>query len=248
MGIEGVFMFIFLAGLLTITSFILFLILKNKKGEHFQFSSRNLFLFYLYFMTFVSLITFTFGCGFLLKSGFAIAFGPDFVSSEFRSQTVPTVKEQPCTDLYAPGKDTSISDASRQQYIKDCEDERVRAKKELETRRRDFWKENLLNGLSLALIGGLVLLFHSLGMRAMIKDEDSHLIYRLFLIYNVVFFGVASIVTLSIAVYSTLRYFILSSEGYYGAMPGELLPYAIVFTPVWIYFIWSFWGNVKREG
>lgn len=235
--------FIILAGFITLVSFLLFLFMKNKQGDRFQFTAKNIFLFYLYFMIFASLITFSFGTASSLKASFAKVFGAEFISAEFRY-----TYEQLACEKRSWADD--VSEEYKKQQISQCEEDLVATKKQLENRKNQVWQDNLLQGLTLLVIGSLFLILHILMLKKISLEESSYIIRRLFLILNLLFFGIGSITALSVSIHSTLQYFLLTNTNnyYYSSpVPGAVLGHAVVFTPIWLYFIKLFWQDVKLE-
>ena len=102
------------------------------------------------------------------------------------------------------------------------------------------FKEGLLNGISLTLVGALSLGLHALGRRRLkTKDECEGMLHRGYIILLLVIFGIIALFTLPSAIFDTLRYYILDTTDEFsrGAHPGGSLATAIVSLPVWAYYL-----------
>lgn len=233
----------FLAILVTIGSFVILIIIKNKQGQSFNLTVKNLFIFYLYFMTFVSLIMLALGVSSLIKSGMAKTVGAEWISSEFRYLEM---NQTSCADMWIEKGITGTEEQKNQ--IQRCEEEQARQKKETEQRKQNLWKELLLNGLTFTLMGGLVFLLHLVGLKNITKEPDSHLMYQLFLVYAAIFFGIGAIYMLSTGLYSWLYYLLLNVNlsTFSGPTPGEVLPVGIVFLPIWLLAIKALLKDLKH--
>ncbi|MHA1575378.1 MAG: hypothetical protein ACTSXL_04485 [Alphaproteobacteria bacterium] len=149
-------------------------------------------------MTFVSLIASSLGFSLIIKTGFSLTFGinSSFIGRKEDFSAISCEKEVGYSEKEGVNPDTGERIASletREERIKSCKERRERE----EQRKNNQWKEDLLSGLTLFIVGGLFLLMHCFGLKKVRIEEESYLIKRLFLVYNIVFFGIASIVTLT---------------------------------------------------
>ena len=105
------------------------------------------------------------------------------------------------------------------QNLKNTEDYVVRDNRSLSERLDLEMKGNLINGISLAVIGAFLMLVHFLGRRWVeTADEHSDLLRRLYLIAGLAIFAVITIVSLIAGIPETLRYALLEIE------PGQESP------------------------
>ena len=108
-------------------------------------------------------------------------------------------------------------------------------------------KGSLINGVSLAAIGLLLLVVHFLG-RWWVEtgDERSDLLRRLYLMTGLVVFAIVTIVSLAAGIPETLRYALLDiNPG--EESPGEPLSIAIVALPVWICYLVATLRNIRTS-
>ena len=108
-------------------------------------------------------------------------------------------------------------------------------------------KGSLINGVSLAAIGLLLLVVHFLG-RWWVEtgDERSDLLRRLYLMTGLVVFAIVTIVSLAAGIPETLRYALLDiNPG--EESPGEPLSIAIVAPPVWICYLVATLRNIRTS-
>jgi len=108
-------------------------------------------------------------------------------------------------------------------------------------------KGNLINGISLAVIGSFLMLVHFLGRRWVeTVDEHSDLLRRLYLIAGLAIFAVITIVSLIAGIPETLRYALLEVEPGQES-PGEALSIAIVGLPIWVSYLVATLRNIRSQ-
>ena len=108
-------------------------------------------------------------------------------------------------------------------------------------------KGNLINGISLAVIGSFLMLVHFLG-RSWVEtvDEHSDLLRRLYLIAGLAIFAVITILSLIAGIPETLRYALLEVEPGQES-PGEALSIAIIGLPIWVSYLVATLRNVRSQ-
>ena len=133
------------------------------------------------------------------------------------------------------------------QDLKNNEDYVVRDNRSLSERLDLEMKGNLINGISLAVIGAFLMLVHFLGRRWVeTADEHSDLLRRLYLIAGLAIFAVITIVSLIAGLPETLRYALLEIEPGQES-PGEALSIAIVGLPIWVSYLVATLRNVRSQ-
>ena len=133
------------------------------------------------------------------------------------------------------------------QDLKNTEDYVVRDNRSLSERLDLEMKGNLINGISLAVIGAFLMLVHFLGRRWVeTADEHSDLLRRLYLIAGLAIFAVITIVSLIAGIPETLRYALLEIEPGQES-PGEALSIAIVGLPIWVSYLVATLRNVRSQ-
>ena len=133
------------------------------------------------------------------------------------------------------------------QNLKNTEDYVVRDNRSLSERLDLEMKGNLINGISLAVIGAFLMLVHFLGRRWVeTADEHSDLLRRLYLIAGLAIFAVKTIVSLIAGIPETLRYALLEIEPGQES-PGEALSIAIVGLPIWVSYLVATLRNVRSQ-
>ena len=133
------------------------------------------------------------------------------------------------------------------QDLKNNEDYVVRDNRSLSERLDLEMKGNLINGISLAVIGAFLMLVHFLGRRWVeTADEHSDLLRRLYLIAGLAIFAVITIVSLIAGIPETLRYALLEIEPGQES-PGEALSIAIVGLPIWVSYLVATLRNVRSQ-
>ena len=107
-------------------------------------------------------------------------------------------------------------------------------------------KGKLINGISLTVIGALLMLIHFLGRRWVeTVDEHSDLLRRLYLIAGLAVFAVITIVSLIAGIPETLRYALLELEPGRES-PGQALSIAIIGVPIWVSYLIATLRNTRK--
>ena len=107
-------------------------------------------------------------------------------------------------------------------------------------------KGNLINGISLTIIGSFLMIIHFLGRRWVeTADEHSDLLRRLYLIAGLAVFAVITFVSLIAGIPETLRYALLELEPGRES-PGQALSIAIVGLPIWVSYLLATLKNVRN--
>ena len=133
------------------------------------------------------------------------------------------------------------------QNLKNNEDYVTRDNRSLSEKLDLEMKGNLINGISLAVIGAFLMLVHFLGRRWVeTADEHSDLLRRLYLIAGLAIFAVITIVSLIAGIPETLRYALLEIEPGQES-PGEALSIAIVGLPIWVSYLVATLRNVRSQ-
>ena len=133
------------------------------------------------------------------------------------------------------------------QDLKNNEDYVVRDNRSLSEKLNLEMKGNLINGISLAVIGAFLMLVHFLGRRWVeTADEHSDLLRRLYLIAGLAIFAVITIVSLIAGIPETLRYALLEIEPGQES-PGEALSIAIVGLPIWVSYLVATLRNIRSQ-
>lgn len=198
--------------------------LRLRTGERLIFPMRLLFRIYLYLITLASLLTLVTGLSDLVQAGLGAGLGKEFSYDPvyiYEPRTEPIAKDG--TELEEP---PSVSEKGLDRAM----------------------KEGLLDGISLTIVGALVLALHTWGrLRLEIPEERQDVLHRIYLILMLVLFGGVTLVTLPSAVFETLRFYILDSDQYNRTRPGGSLATALITLPVWGYYLRTTIGMLRRQ-
>lgn len=199
---------------------IIYFIVKLKGGSSIKFSYRGILKIYFYVVILISVgILVLGGVSTLLKVGFGEVVASEFsygeVHKDHRNLQERIKREG---DKYVP-------------YNVDDETRSLSEKVEI------AMKSNLVNGLSLTIVGLFLATVHFLGRRWVeAKDEAADLLKKWYLVAGLVIFAVATIISLIAGVPGTLRYALLDvNPG--EESPGESLSIAITALPVWLLYL-----------
>lgn len=192
-------------------------------------SPRTLLRVYLYLGSLASIIVLVFGLAQTITGALG-AFAPDFT---YGTTPVSVRMTAPC-----PPNDPACFQPPPQDVL-------TQQRLEYDRRTRD----NLLQGITMSVAGALFWLVHWYGRRQVeLPPERVSLLARGYFLIGVAIFGVASIVILPSAIYSTLRHFIVP-VGQFDFRPGagESLAAALVVVPVWLMYLRIVLADFRRS-
>ena len=203
---------------------IIYLIMRLRSSNPIRVSYRAILRTYFYVVILVSIGLAGGGISTLFKVGFAEMFGPEFsygsIYEEHRWEQENAYQRQ--------------LDARNPDYPKSAADFEPRT---LEEEIEFTQKSTIINGVTITLIGVLLLIVHIFGRRRVETGEeksDAH--RRLYLVIGLVIFAIVTVVTLATGLPEALRYAILDvNPG--EESPGGALSVAIVALPVWLYYL-----------
>ena len=206
---------------------IVYSILRIKSGISLSISYKAALRVYFYIVILVSIgLTGVGGVSTLINVGLGEMVGREFSYGEVYQdhRELQDLKNNGDSSSYVVGDSRSLSE-----------------KVDLEM------KGNLINGISLAVIGSFLMLVHFLGRRWVeTVDEHSDLLRRLYLIAGLAIFAVITIVALIAGIPETLRYALLEVEPGQES-PGEALSIAIVGLPIWVSYLVATLRNVRSQ-
>ena len=206
---------------------IVYFILRIKSGISLSISYKDALRVYFYIVILVSVgLTGVGGVSTLINVGLGEMVGREFSYGEVYQdhRELQDLKNNGDSSSYVVGDNRSLSE-----------------KIDLEM------KGNLINGISLAVIGSFLMLVHFLGRRWVeTVDEHSDLLRRLYLIAGLAIFAVITIVSLIAGIPETLRYALLEVEPGQES-PGEALSIAIVGLPIWVSYLVATLRNVRSQ-
>lgn len=223
-----------------IIAVIVFIVVRIRSGEPLLLSFRSLFTAYFYLMCFVSFIILALGLSILIKAGFGGTLGREFSyhmspKGVYVAPAYPEVEGQP-----SRGKEITPEERAKQ-----LEREKQRIENEYRT--------DIIQGATAAVVGGLIWVIHLIGRRRVEDREDpTYPFYnKAYLVLLLAVFAIAGIIALVIGIYDTLRFYLLSypEDAFFTRpTPGRNLAAAIVFVPVWIYYVLTFMRQSGTEG
>lgn len=223
---------------------IVFVVVRIRSGEPVLLSFRSLFTAYFYLMSFVSFIILALGLSILLKAGFGGTLGRDFsyplppkIAME-APRPVEVAEGGPQVSPAVKGKGTTTEERLEQE------------RKRIET----DYQNDIIKGATATVVGGLVWIAHVLGRRRVEDPQDpaSNFFSRTYLTLLLAVFAIAGMIALVIGLYDVLRFYLLpqveESIYYMRPAPGSNLAAAIVFVPIWIYYVLAFIRQTGAEG
>lgn len=206
---------------------IVYFILRIKSGISLSISYKDALRVYFYIVILVSVgLTGVGGVSTLINVGLGEMVGREFSYGEVYQdhRELQDLKNNGDSSSYVVGDSRSLSE-----------------KIDLEM------KGNLINGISLAVIGSFLMLVHFLGRRWVeTVDEHSDLLRRSYLIAGLAIFAVITIVSLIAGIPETLRYALLEVEPGQES-PGEALSIAIVGLPIWVSYLVATLRNIRSQ-
>ncbi len=202
-----------------------FVLQRVRSGQPVGLSFRTIATSYFHFMSIAAFIVLTVGLATGFKAGLSDAFGRSF---SYNQPPFPKAAPPGAQPVQAP---ESAIEQSRQQS-------------------EAQYRNDLIQGGTLAVVGAFVWALHEFGRRRMsVEADDSRLFFaraRTTLLLGI--YGVAGLIAFATAVYELLRFFLLSNDPMMGNQPpGASVATAIVFVPVWMYYLAALLKRTKEE-
>lgn len=213
-------------GLIVVVAGIVYFVMRVRAGEPLRLSFQFLLTLYFYIVSIASLLVLVVGLTGLVRAGLSLPLGQEFSYLD--------------SSLYyryeAPG---GVPEKGREPITAE----------QLRLRMDQAFREGILQGVSLSLVGGLVWGLHYLGRRRREALGGDIFLVRAYPLLLLVIFSVVGLISAPMALYETLRFYLVPppEELWMRSAPGESLATAIVFVPFWVYYLLTFLRRVKGE-
>lgn len=244
-GIGTLFPLLFLVVLAAIIAIVVFVVVRLRSGEPLVLSFRALLTAYFYLMTIVSLLILAVGLSILLKAGLGSALGREF--SYYSSPMQRMVKP-----AFPPGRIEKIGEELRVPTEEELRAQQEEQRAQQARRIENQFRTDLVQGITMVVVGGLVWVSHLLGRGQIENRQDSAYPFynRAYLTLLLAIFSVAGVIALVSGINDTLRFYIIPvvDEFEYHSPPGGNLAAALVFVPVWLYYLLAFVRQMRAEG
>ena len=204
---------------------IVYLILKLRKGTFIKFSYRAALRVYFYVVILVSIgLSGIGGASTIVRVGLGEAIGREFSYGDIYREHQERLERSSDNDHYY--SDRNWGDRTLPEMLN------------LEM------KGHLIDGISLAVIGLLVLIIHIAGRIWLETDsERADMLRRLYLFSGLVIFAILTIFSLAVGIPETLRYAFAVNHNY--GSPAEPLSIAVSALPIWVCFLAATLSNIK---
>ncbi len=199
---------------------------RVRAGEPMRLSFRTIAAAYFHLMAIACFLVLTVGLSIALKAGLSDAFGREF--SYFRPPIARPVPEGP------PGRMPPPDDS-------------------VERNRRDVegqYQNDLIQGMTLAVVGAVLWGIHGFGRRQVTPEapEVRQFFSRAHAIVLLAIFGLVGVVALPMSIYEALRFFLITSDEHMRSQsPGATVATALVFVPLWMYYLNDILARSRRE-
>lgn len=110
-------------------------------------------------------------------------------------------------------------------------------------------RDDLLQGLTILVIGGVLFAVHRWGRSQVEQAGDSANLFmqRAYLTIQLAIFSLAGLISLIIGISETLRYFIVETNEFGARVaPAGSLATALVFVPIWAYYLAAMLRQSKK--
>jgi hypothetical protein len=193
----------------------------GRTGAAEALSGRLVLLGYLHFASVVSSLVIAFGLVSLVTAALTLPAGREFSYSI----GIP----RPAAVARPPGVPAPPEGA----------EEEIR--RQNEARAETQFRDDLVRGVTLTVVGLLIWALHSAGLRALetATERRGSWLSRLHRLVLLAVFGAAGLVALPLATYELARYVILGREDFNPTPPGNAVATAVVIVPIWLYELWQ---------
>lgn len=212
-----------LAILAVLIALAVFVVQRSRSGEPLGISFRTVLLTYFYLMSIASFLVLTGGLSTGVKAGLSNVFGREFSYWFPPGMRVMSVGEGPMR-----GEDLTPQPVP--------EAERERKRREVERQ----YQNDLIQSATFAIVGGVIWVLHSIGRRLMESQEET---FREFfrkaqLTIMLAIFSIVGIITLPFGIYQLLQFVIIPVDEFtFRQPPGDTVATAVVFVPVWLFYL-----------
>ena len=207
----------------------IYVLQRVRSGQRLLLSFRTIAAAYFSLMVIASFLVTTVGLSTGVKAGLSDVFG-----REFSYFLPPDVRVVPPENV-PPGRPAP----------RPPEDQRERGRRQAEQQ----YRNDLVQGGTLAVVGGLIWALHSFGRRRVTAEEleSREFFDRAHTTVLLAIFGIVGVIALPMGLYELLRFFLvpITDEGVTNQPPGGSVSVAIVFVPIWMYYLWVL---LKRTG
>jgi len=225
-----------LAVLAILIAVAVYVVTRIRSGEPLVLSFRTILMAYLYLMSVASLLVFAAGLSVTFKS-----LSSDLFGREFSYWASPAARFAPARAV-APGQ--PMEPNLKLQPLP--EEERERNRRQVERQ----YQEDLIQGGTMLVVGGLVWALHLYGRRrgAVSEEASEDFFHKSYLTILLVIFSVVGIIALPMAAYELLRFFIVQPDEFSSRQaPGATVGMALVFVPFWVVILWRMIGRTRAE-
>lgn len=235
---------------LIITGIVLFLIgtiylISRVRSDQMHFTFKHALEGYFYLMTVISFIIFTFGMVMLLNGGVSAFLGKDFSYGSSPPYYPAPMKAYPPGDIKGQAE---ILTPEQQAELQKKEE--ARQLEEYQKRQSQTHREAVTEGIGMAFVGGVVWVLHLWGRRrSYVGEPFSEGIKRAYLVLMLSLYSIIGIVSITSAVSRALRLYIVSDidKNTFYAPLGPMVAAAIIFVPVWIYYLRSLINELRKK-
>lgn len=204
----------------------IFVLQRVRSGQPVQLSFRTIAAAYFHLMAIACFLVMTVGITTGLKAGLSEVFGREF-------------------SYYRPAVATKVAppDMGRPP-VTPPEDVIERSRRDAERQ----YQNDLIQGVTLAVVGAVLWGLHTIGRRQVTPDEARAFFSRGHSTVLLAIFGIVGVVALPVGLYELLRFFLVTAdEGFRSQPPGASVATALVFVPVWMFYLMDILKRTRRE-
>lgn len=221
-------MILFVFGAFLVVGGVIYLIVRlvrnrDNNEKPFKLTINLLFKFYLYIISFITLLVAVYGGMLLIKSGASYAFGIPF-----------------SYDLYvANNEETAVKDDSTDYVVPTCYDgEKISLNNQNVCFNENTRKQDLINGatffVSMLILFGL----HQFALVRLEKKSSTPWLKKVYTFASLVLYSVIGVIIIPTAIYQLTTHLIYrSSDITLYTAPGTAIGLLIMVLPLWIFFL-----------
>lgn len=211
----------------------IFVLQRVRAGQPLNLSFRTIAAAYFHLMAIACFLVMTVGIATGLKAGLSEVFDRDFSYFHPPSPARVVIDEGP------PGPPGRLRPSS--------------AEEQTERNRRDVerqYQNDLIQGITLTVVGAVLWGLHTIGRRQVTPEDVEPFFSRAHSTVLLAIFGIVGVVALPVSLYELLRFFIITvdaDQNFRSQPPGASVATALVFVPVWIYYLADILRRTRRE-
>jgi hypothetical protein len=218
----------------TLVAVTVFVVLRIRSGEPLVLPLRTILVAYFHLVSIVAVLILAVGLTTLLKAALSGPLGRSFSYYQPNRELMTARAEAGSAGQVRTGPTAEQLEEQRQRELRRIEQE---------------YRNDLIQGTTMVVVGGVLWPLHAWGRRRIVRlgDSASSFFAKAHLTLLLVLFSLIGVISLPLAIYEALRYLLPEDDLTFRPAPGGTVATALVFVPLWLYYLWTALHRMRRE-